>query len=1302
MKHPILVNRQRCIKTLSDKAELTGFRFVRPSTLPDGAEPFVVIDVDGKTHDTIIKRNTDKKDEIGVYDENLAGIYHGRLSRHWKPETHTADGIIKILNAGYSVAPGLYDNPPDKSHRSGNYRAWTDVVLFDGDEWTDAHPAPENIDASIERYPTLPDHFYWIADSISSHSSLKPYLTLRLMMILPEPIHRDDPWTWNAMVEWVTDLYPFVAAGVASDKVRLSFGNARPDRSERRFNKVLDIETLNTFRQNGAAALAEHVIAGIEKAKQRKNQTERREKSERITAELKAKGVEIPDTQEPISTFNETDIETLLIGLGCSKVKGNDWHWHESGQGKSFVLHLGNPPVIETYSNSIKAHNPNANTEKPVEAHRLVAYYLYGLDMSKDSDKPELRKRLAADGYGTSPEEYQRIQEIKRNAAIEQGVIPPQREKRYTTNTRYKHNTSDIDTERDANKTDLVQWLQKTENTKGKCILILGRAPGTAKTTACIFEAKTLLYIAKTTEEADKVFQELYEKGEDVIRHRSRMFNYNHPDWETLPLGLGENERACIEPLLCNEHAELLGSPNEVCARCPFYIECKDNGYLSQAEKEKNTSKVVYSWGESFICDENLASRLKRICTKDKVFILDEANPLGFTQLRKIDRGMLYDLTERFRHTLGTEHEIYQTLKTLLDLISTTEEPTDFINGVSDWITSIDDIEELDDKIGKYPVQITFHHAPSTAEHNQPFIATLRYQEKVSTDVPVVDFETHETTEAFYTEEPITIESPETRFMAYGFLLKVGLASLNEPPRRYQNFLKDIKTFLDENNNLDAAPFSFDAKEQSFSFHLKPTLNHRRVIINTASDPDHLIEEAYKGTDIQITRHDGTPPVWKTNLVFQVASGAYLPRHSLIAKDGKKLKLKRYAEDMIESFIKPSLKSGLKTLVIAPKAFQEIESVRDWAVIDPDDYIPGQNAILTNHHRAEGRNDYQDCDIVFEFHYEPNHHDIQILAKHIYRNAETPLNFTREKQTVSVNGVTFEKNVYTDPRVQTIYNRECRSRLMQGPMRLRPNIHKDKIIVILTAEPIDIPITPVAFTPRDQKKFNGDWADFKKQLQATPKERIAAGESKSKAYRDSDTHKQKKTEREAKILELHQQGKSQREIERLLKETEYKVSRKTISNVIEVVQNSQSTISNSYSRMGKMHHPTNPDDTNVESETLHTGEVERDYDMLFKLFDISACFYGKKQRSPSDISRFTGIDESEVRKILEGWYKRVVISPGVGDQYWMSERDTENLNTKILAPTLRAWGQKFPEQKILCPPIAFNPSLVEALVGQRE
>ena len=867
------------------------------------------------------------------------------------------------------------------------------------------------------------------------------------------------------------------------------------------------------------------------------------------------------------------------------------------------------------------------------------------------------------------------------NLAKENGYKPPPRAKRYSVDKDFVHTTSNIDTERDANKSEIVQWAVSTKKGRKKHMLILGSAPGTGKTTIATTTIDEIIYVAKTIDEADKVFDELFKAEENVMRHRSRMFNYNHPDWETLPLGLGDNKKPCDKPVLCNEHAAKLGSPNEVCHRCSLYAECKENGYLSQFDKEKNTSKVIYSWNEDFICDSTLKARLKRVCSKDKIFILDEANPLNFTQLRTLDRDMLLDLTQRFKQTLGTDHETYQTLKTLLDLISTAEDNNAFVSGLFDWIRDIDDIETLDDKISKFPVRIEFRLSTINATHDQDFEAILHYRDQ-KTIVPVVDHETHETTQVFYTKEPIRLNKPETRFMPYSFLLKVGLASLESPPHRYR-FVKDIHTFFNENRQIEAAPSTFDAKEQSFSFHLKPELNHRRVIVNTASDPDHLIEEAYRETPVNITRHDGTPPEWKSDRVFQIASGAYLPRQSLLAKDGKKLVLKKYAEDMIESLIKPSIKSGLKTLVIAPKAFQEVESVREWAVVDIDDYRHTQNAILTNHHRAEGLNKYQDCDIVFEFHYEPNHHEIQTAAKYIYRNTETPLNFTREKQIVEVNGVRFEKNVYPDKRVQAVYNRECRSRLMQGPMRLRPNIHANKIIVFLTAEPVEIPITPIDFTPGDTTLFTGDWTAFKDVLQAKA-EAIeqgdvkayteSTGQSKRTAERKTQTARQQNDEkRDAEIIQRHQDGHSQRKIHSQMKAAGHKVSIGTINKVIQVFRMRQPAISTSYSRLSQNEHPTNTDDTCLESETPDNCEVKPLSHSFIDVMQIGTLFYGKYEITASEISQWTGHAEIPVAALLSKWYQRVCISAGIGNTYWMSESDREKFESEIIAPLKAQW-----------------------------
>ena len=765
---------------------------------------------------------------------------------------------------------------------------------------------------------------------------------------------------------------------------------------------------------------------------------------------------------------------------------------------------------------------------------------------------------------------------------------------RYHIDAAYRHHTSNINAEQEANQTVLTQWIQDTEEVKGKHLLILGSAAGTGKTTAAVTTADGLLYIAKTTEEADNVFDLLNEREEDVIRHRSRMFNRDHENWNTLPLGLGANERPCIKPELCNLHAQRLGTPNAICQPCPLYAECKASGYLSQAERERNASKVVCSWNEEFACDEIFAGRVKRICTKDKILAVDEVNPLGLTQKRYLDRDMLFDLAERFRHPHEKTLEIYKTLKSLLDLIATTETSELFIEGIRKVIDGIDDISETDEKIEKYPIGVVFSHKPPEAEHNQPFVATLCYQDKEVT-VPVVDGETAPDTAAFFVnpDVPIAVDRYEIRFVSYEFLLKVGIATLDEPPIRHRKLLRDLEKFFRENNDLTTAPGTFDPKKQAFEFHLAPTLNHRRVIFNTASDPDNLIGEAYRDTNIQITQHTGQTPAWKDPLAFQLSGGNYFPRQSLLKCDGKVLSLKPRAQEMVDRFIVPSIKSSLKVLVVAPKAFQDIDSVSDWATHDMKQYKQGKNALLINHHHAEGRNDYQDFDIAFIFHYEPSHWEIQAAAKRIYRKPKTPLDFTREKRTVTVGSVSFQKNVYVDKRVQAVYNRECRQRLMQSAMRLRPNIHEGKIIVFLTAEPVDIPVTPIPFTVSNAGGFDGNWTAFVERLQETDVQNVmkrdGVGEWTARK-RTKPARDQHDASRDKRILELNAEKISQREIERILKSEGYKkASRKVISRV---VQNGESTIINTYNKITEMHHPQNPVPPCLESNSAQNGHPQ--------------------------------------------------------------------------------------------------------------
>lgn len=703
--------------------------------------------------------------------------------------------------------------------------------------------------------------------------------------------------------------------------------------------------------------------------------------------------------------------------------------------------------------------------------------------------------------------------------------------KRYKVDSDYQHKTSDLETEQDANQNVLTQWLQDTEQKQGRHLLILGSAAGTGKTTVAVTSAAQLLYISKTVEEADQVFQTLWDAEDDVVRHRPRLYNRDHEQWNTLPLGLTEKDRPCIQPELCNLYAARGHATLSVCQRCPLKSDCELDGYLSQEVIEQTAKKVIYAWDETVACDRIHTARVKRICSKDDILIVDEVNPASLTQHRSVTRDMLYDLRERFR--LPNTAEEFEILDALHGLISGGFEEQEFIDGLKTQLEQIDDIKALDKKLQKFPVGYVFSEVEGKSYR---FQAVMNYQGKEVT-VPVTSEQTAVDTPVFEVgaETPITPDTWQVSFLPLSVLLKVGLVDLADPPRRYHSFFTDIKTFIEEHPKLETAPFSYDPKKQTFDFHLKPILNHKRVIFNTASDPDNLISEAYRDANIQITRHTGETPSWKNPLVFQLSTGNYLPRHSLIYREGEALALKPRAQEMIDRFIVPSIEAGLKTLVVAPKAFQEIEAVRSL------------QCDLINHHHAEGRNDYQDHDIVFVFHYEPDHSSVQEIATRLYRNAEQPLDFSREKRTVRIGGVSFEKNVYTDDRVQAVYNRECRERLMQSGMRLRPNIHEGKIVVYLTAEPVDIPVTPVSLTLAGGKDFAGDWQQLAKSEDATMQELVDDGVSERTAYRKTqDARSQTKAERDIEIVRRFHKQQSKKQIA-----TSMGISQDTVKRVLD-------------------------------------------------------------------------------------------------------------------------------------------------------
>ena len=311
-----------------------------------------------------------------------------------------------------------------------------------------------------------------------------------------------------------------------------------------------------------------------------------------------------------------------------------------------------------------------------------------------------------------------------------------------------------------------------------------------------------------------------------------------------------------------------------------------------------------------------------------------------------------------------------------------------------------------------------------------------------------------------------------------------------------------------------------------------------------------------------------------------------------------------------------------------------------------------------------------------------------------------------EEVTAIENGYEITERRYKYPQLEKIRKQLATDKIEQANGRARFVRWKDTTTLIFTNTPVE--------NITDRATLFSDAAFY---LAETPSELPAAMDRIKSAEETGDVQavmetkdvsqrtaeretrparKERDRERDAQIIKLHNEGYTSSEIETALKEQSYKkgISKSSIQRVLKrCVKNDNAY---KYILIGDVANdapPTNTDAPCIESETLHLCDPEPDHDTFFKLLDISACFYEKHQLSPSEVSQLTGIDESEVRRILDDWYQAVVISPGIGETYWMTERDEKNFTDKILAPTHRIWEQNFPGQKILCPPTLFNPNL---------
>ena len=1048
--------------------------------------------------------------------------------RNYKITQIPLDSVCEeTLLKGFQLVPGEFIDTHNTGIRNAENWVSQQVFLIEFDDTTESTLAE-----FIAARPFLRENAWLVTESIRSRyndpndETCNGQLRPRIVFCMPRAVNTTDEreWVYTALV----NALPGCDNGSANSITNGGLGNASAEHGK--IGKIVDTDWFNTAIATGQEKKSEEDKAKRESAEERK----------RKQAERAAMGFTEREGERPLKAVAKADpshfLESLDLSLKSESGKYKRWGKTEKQGDIALSVSLSEHGnwQIRVFANSISVP-PGVSGAMPFT--RFYCYHEFGIDiegLQPDSTEwKDLNENLSHRGYGTwlSDDEFNALH-------------APTKKRTYTPAVRlsvseYERETQEIEQQQDNILAKLREWEANTRNSLRQHILNITTAAGTRKTTVSVHHFDTLLYIAKTTEEADQAFTIADSLERDAWRHRPRMYNRKNEFWHLLPLGLASNERPCIHPETCNTLAQRGHAPAiSFCQeRCEVYDNCRQKGFLAQTEIERKKQSVFLAWNEAFFSDEQFKSRVKLVLNKEKMLVLDEADPAGLPQHRQLDLDELLSLLEAWRLPDPKAIPVFSFLENLIQTLSTAKEPEQIRDAIRECVKDVADAQrqDLDDALSKIPLGVVW----DTSDEGLEAILVYGNEEKrvVVSDTRQPPKGYDGTIPVYFAEKGVEIEKLQLLSVSLDVFDRAGFLRISQDPekapRRFTTLVKDLQRFA------DSASTACHRTKSVIEFYLPPGLNAPRAITLTASDKDDLIREVYRGTGIEVETLTGLPPPFKSgNKHFQISTGRYTAKTALLKKeDGALTGIHSIFKRTLDVILK--IADRYEVLVVAPKDALNAQLAPR---IERLHTHPNIEAI--NHHHAEGRNDFQHCDVVFAFHFEPSPDEMKKIALQIYRT-ET-LNFDREETDVEVDGVKLAGVMrYKDERVQKVYDRECESRHMQSLMRLRPMINPNKLMFSFSAEPVSrIPVAPVPFTLPELENFilqkNGDPTNFDAYLEnkATQSVKDLAekdGVSERTAYRR--TQKQRadaKAETEQQVLKLADQGLSQRKIKERL------------------------------------------------------------------------------------------------------------------------------------------------------------------------
>lgn len=1036
-----------------------------------------------------------KKDARGI---SPAARYHGPSSQNWKEEVHTARGVISLLRGGLGVAPATFKPDRKRARETGNriYLSCrsdatfhkTGLLMLDGDEWSDACPAPATVAELLERFPTMRDDFCFLGESLSSRSEAKPEMRFRLGVLLPDFLTCSavDRRAFLILVKDLCERYPFVAEGVGKDISRLAFGNAREGAIYHELPGRISHKRLSACRARADAKLKTKEEQDEKDEKRAAAALERRvETAKREGRAVSADGY---DEQDPLAAFRETPLRDLLLEIGCTENGietggAESWHWPDATIQHSFDLFENGG--LRIYSNTMQSELPSSAGPK-INGHRFLCFYSYGVDFVNASarERDELARRLSADGFGcyekrekpkprTGPRRLLSKWEVDPNAG------PKIREE----------DLAEMGEVRENLETCLIEFVEGDVGGARRRFLLLTYDTGTGKSHIWIWKTDNLLMISPhfslaegNAEQSRKKHIGLGLTDEDVKR-AVFLWNGKSAGWRAAAADLGFDPDGEIptdtktRQGFANRFGEVQGDGRALqcafadlekryhragyefgsvyCPSCAFREDCQKTGYLSQRERAKRARHVHVAWSD--VVFDCALKTFAGLAETHELAVVDDLPIADMIVKRSVSVAELARLISEREEGWVADTGLDCDFKTETMTLSFLKKCIAFLSGdggsAPAFLDTISgDIARAKTELASLSFYFQYENENAVWDHKRDDSKTVLRKREDNPDL----FSFFDKRRAFLQKQGI----PFLQNLTAGKIHKVtltparairfGLVDKHAKLRAVVNEARGfVNALLDKTARVRKVVKPDGARVLEVAG--KPQLNFRNtVLLSATADADQVRGMLRPG--VEFSHERGPEPRWMPGCgVYQVNTALYTDESFFqkphgggeITGPGPRLR------DLVHAVLKEE-SAERKVLVVGRKALG-----RDAVKTEMSPLLENPNVAVLNYGAIDGLNDFSDFDTAFLLLPYPSRAELEERAFAVFREDFDRLDFeARAPVQVSGGGYKLSLNLYSDPRVAELAVSLMREQIYQAAMRLRPNLKKDKAIVVLTNLPI--------------------------------------------------------------------------------------------------------------------------------------------------------------------------------------------------------------------------------------------------------